>query len=50
MNLRQDLSPQEREKAERIGRLEFKSARPAWTLVSQSSSPAESSIEGRAGA
>jgi hypothetical protein len=28
--LRQDLTPEQREKAERIGSLEFKSARPAW--------------------
>jgi hypothetical protein len=28
--LRSDLTPAEREKAERIGRIEFQSARPAW--------------------
>jgi hypothetical protein len=28
--LRQDLSPEQKEKAERTGRLAFKSARPAW--------------------
>jgi hypothetical protein len=28
--LRPDLTPQERERAERIGRIEFQSARSAW--------------------
>jgi hypothetical protein len=28
--LRSDLTPEQRERAERIGRVEFKSARPAW--------------------
>jgi hypothetical protein len=28
--LRGDLTPEQREKAERIGRIQFKSAKPAW--------------------
>jgi hypothetical protein len=28
--LRTDLTPEERERAERIGSIDFKSARPAW--------------------